>query len=58
MSKTKRFIEDYIADLSKKSGYGYCELMDIWWAYCDDCYDDNEDINYDYFTSVTMERDW
>lgn len=58
MSKTKRFIEDYIGDLSEKSGYDYCRLMDIWWSYCDDCYDDNEDVDFDYFTGVTMERDW
>ena len=58
MSKIKRAIENFIGDLSEKSGYGYCELMDIWWSYCDDCYEDDEDIDVAYFTGVTMERDW
>ena len=58
MSKTKRALEYYIANLSRKSGYSYCELMDIWWSYCDDVYRDGENIDLDYFTGVTMEKDW
>ena len=58
MSKTKQAFENFIADLSEKSGYGYCELVDLWNSYEQDVYEDGEDIDIDYFVGVTMERDW
>ena len=58
MSKFKRWLDDYIYDLSTKSRYNFFELMDIWRAYEREMYEAGEDVDFNYFTGVTLENDW
>ena len=53
MSKFKRWLDDYIYDLSTKSRYNFFELMDIWRAYEREMYEAGEDVDFNYFTGVT-----
>ena len=50
----KRFYEDYIEDLAKKSGYSFDFLMGVFNEHIE--LDDEVDLTY--FTDVTMEHDW
>ena len=52
MSAIKRKIDDFISDLSKKSGYSWDFLMDRFNEVME------EDGDLDYFVGVTMEHDW
>lgn len=52
MSKIKRFVEENIAELSRKTGYDYCFLNDR----LNEVITDGGD--WDYFVGVTMEKDW
>ena len=58
MSAIKRYYEDYIDDLSKKSGYTYIELMDIFNEVMDECIESDEEFDEENFTQITMEHDW
>ena len=54
MGKYKDWLIGYLEDLSKKSGYSYEFLANMW----EDFTNDDGPLDLDYFTGVTMERDW
>lgn len=43
-----------IKNLSRKSGYEYNFLVDVY----NEILEDNGDVNWNYFADVTMEHDW
>lgn len=43
-----------IRDLSRKSGYDYDFLVDVY----NEILNDNGDVNWNYFAGVSMEHDW
>lgn len=49
-----RVFEAYIDNLSKKSGYSYDYLIDRF----DEMIEDDGELDMDYFTGVTLEKDW
>ena len=49
-----RFFEGFISDLSKKSGYNYDFLVDMY----NEVVDDPDDGDVESFANITLERDW
>lgn len=46
---------DYAIDnLSRRSGYSYDTLVDIFM----ECMEDEGDVDWEYFVDVSMEHDW
>lgn len=53
-----RVFEYAIEDLSKKTGYHYNFLVDMFNEMNDDAYEAGEVFDWDYFEGITVERDW
>lgn len=58
MSMVKRNLENRICKLAEASGYDEEELMAMWFDYVDECHEDGESADWNYFAGVTMEHDW
>lgn len=56
MSMIKRYIEDKIDEISKKSGYDYCFLMDMLFEMIEDGETMREALEY--VEGVAMEHDF
>lgn len=50
MAAIKRYLDDKINDLARRSGYDSEFLWEMWLQV--------EDGDWNYFQAVTMERDW
>ncbi len=58
MSAMNDYLIGEIEDLSRKTGYPFEALMNQWFAYSDECVEDGEPVDWDFFKTVTLERDW
>lgn len=58
MAGMKDMLIGNVETLSAKSGYGFEELMERWFDYCDEGQKDGEPADWDHFAAVTMEHDW
>lgn len=53
MSAMKRYFENQVDILARKTGYARDFLMDMWNEECEE-----GDADWDYFVGVTLEQDW
>lgn len=53
-----RSFDAWIEGLSERSGYEPDFLYEMWENYVDDMFETNDQVDFDYFAGVTLERDW
>ncbi len=58
MGRMKDLLIGQIEKLCRATGYDFEFLMDMWFTYTDECLEDGGKISWDYFRTVTLERDW
>lgn len=58
MGKVKDFLIGQIEALSAESGYDFDFLMELFFAYCDECAEAGDALDWGHFRRVSLERDW
>ena len=58
MSRMKDWLTDQIEKLSAVSSYSFEFLMEQFWAYQEECAEDDVEFDWAFFRAVTLERDW